>query len=335
MPTYDPKRPLAKLDKPNNGNATVPMDNRGEKIKEAGFRRMLRYMSEGGTNVFVGGPHATEFVNMDRKERTWLWEVAVDELKGKGMICAIPFGPASTTEMVAFFKQAKSMGFDGAQLYPGAQEGRGGDGMYIREAERYYRDVLEAVPGFPMFVCGYHGGEVIDSPTKAVPLELLLQLLKDYPHIAGITGPKVKDNAELKQFVQAVGGKRPVRTTGHHDWYGRLEAGLYGFHTIQPSMAPRLCSTMLDAYHSGDKKKAKELSDVIERFGAIIHGPGYNYPRTIKPISNFLGLDMGIIRRPYLPPPQAQQDEMCKRVAALDLGQYEKLPKKRVAAKGR
>lgn len=329
MLKYDPKRPLAKIDRPNNGNATVPMDNRGEKIKNAGFRSMLRYMSEGGTNVFVGGPHATEFVNMDRKERTHLWEVAVDELKGKGMICAIPFGPASTTEMIGFFKQAKAMGFDGAQLYPGAQEGHGGDGLYIREAERYYRDVLEAVPGFPMFVCGYHGGEIIDSPTKAVPWEMLIKLLDDYPHIAGFTGPKVKDYDEMKQFVKAVDNRRPVRTTGHHDWFGKCELGLYGFHTIQPSMAPRLCSSMLEAYHSGDKKKAKQLSDVIHQLGEIIHDRRYNYPRTIKPISNFLGLDMGSIRRPYLPPPPEQQAEMAKRVAALHLEQYEKLPKKR------
>ncbi len=330
MPNYDPQRPLAAIDKASTGNAVVPMDSRGEGINEEGFRRMCRYMSEGGTNVFVGGPHATEFVNMDRQERRHLWELAVKEVKGKGMVCAIPFGPASTTEMIGLFKMAQSMGFDGAQLYPGAQEGRGGDGLYIREAERYYRDVLEAVPGFPMFVCGYHGGEIIDSPTGAVPLELLLKLLDDFPHIAGITGPKVKDNAELKQFIQAVGNRRPVRMTGHHDWYGRLEAGLYGFHTIQPSISPRLASAAPEAYHSGDKAKAKQLCDAIDQLGAIIHDPKYSYPRTIKPILNHLGFEMGIIRRPYLPPPADLQREMTERINKLAHWDMEDLPRKKV-----
>src|SRR6185295_12189123 len=85
-------------DRPSLGNAVVPMDEFGEAINDKGFRRMLRYMSDGGTTVFVGGPHATEFVNMDKDERVRLWELAVDELGGQAPINAIPFGPASTTE---------------------------------------------------------------------------------------------------------------------------------------------------------------------------------------------------------------------------------------------
>ena len=70
-------------DRPSFGNALTPMDDRGEAINEAAFRRMLRYMSDGGTTVFVGGPHATEFVNLDRSERRRLWEIGVEELGGK------------------------------------------------------------------------------------------------------------------------------------------------------------------------------------------------------------------------------------------------------------
>src|SRR2546423_9588705 len=102
------------------------MDWEGEAINEAGFRRMLRYMSDGGTTVFVGGPHATEFVNMDKDERRRLWEVAVDELGGQAPINAIPFGPASTPQMIRGVKLAKEMGLRRAQPLPGAQEGQGG-----------------------------------------------------------------------------------------------------------------------------------------------------------------------------------------------------------------
>src|SRR4051795_7952761 len=80
-------------DRPSLRHAVVPMDEHGEAINEAGFRRMLRYMSDGGTTVFVGGPHATEFVNMDGAERRRLWELAVDELGGQAPVNAIPFGP--------------------------------------------------------------------------------------------------------------------------------------------------------------------------------------------------------------------------------------------------
>lgn len=325
---YDPKRPLAAIDKPNNGNAIVPMDAAGEKINEEGYRRHLRYMSEGGTNVFVGGGHATECVNMNTAERRRVWELAVKELKGKGVVASIPWGPMATTEFIAWFKMARSMGFDAGQLYPGAMDGRGGDGLFIHEVERYFRDILEAVGDFPIFLCGYHGGEIIDSPTKAVPPELLLKLLGDYPHIAGITGPGTRDNNELKQFIEAVGNRRPVRGTGHRNWFERCELGVYGYHSIQPSIAPRLCSTMLDAHHKGDKRKAAELSDIINTLGEIIHEPKYYYPRTIKPILNHLGFDSGTIRRPYMPPKEEYQREMAHRVDALHLERFDDLPGK-------
>ena len=35
------------------GNALAPMDATGESTDEAAFRRMLRYMADAGTNVFV------------------------------------------------------------------------------------------------------------------------------------------------------------------------------------------------------------------------------------------------------------------------------------------
>ena len=56
-------------DRPSFGNAVTPMDMRGEEINEAAFRHMLRYTSDAGTTVFIGGPHATEFVNLNRDER--------------------------------------------------------------------------------------------------------------------------------------------------------------------------------------------------------------------------------------------------------------------------
>jgi 4-hydroxy-tetrahydrodipicolinate synthase len=314
-------------DRPSFGNAVVPMDAHGEGINEPGFRQMLRYMSDGGTTVFVGGPHATEFVNMDRAERRRLWELAVDELGGKAPINAIPFGPASTTEMISMFKMAKDMGFDGAQLYPGAQEGRGGDGLYIAEAERYYRDVLEAVD-FPLYVCGYHGGEIIDGPGKQVPHDLLLKLVDDYPHIAGVTIDGSAADGVLQAFVQNMGGRRPVRVASALDWYQKMELGIYGFHSIQQSIAPRLCSTMMKAFLDGEKDEAKRLSDIIKQLNAVVHTPAYAYPRSLKPVLNHLGFDMGSIRRPYLPPTEELQAEMRGRIDEVDLGRFEDLPRR-------
>ena len=314
--------------RPSLGNMIAPMDKTGERFNEAAYRRHIRFMSDGGTGVFVGGPHATEFVNMDREERRKLWEIAVDENRGKAPIYAIVFGPGSTTEMIKMFKLAKAMGFDGAQLYPAAQDGHGNDGIFLHEAERYFRDVLEAMPGFPLFLCGYHGGEVIDGPNKQVTPAMLRKLVDDYPHIAGVTVGLVSDTG-IKAFLAAIDGKRPVRLAGALDWYQKMELGIYGFHSIQQSIAPKLCSTMVESFLAGDKKNAKALSERIKALNEVIHTPQYYYPRSIKHALNHLGFSVGGIRRPYMGLSEAMQREIALRIDALHLGDIEDLPKKK------
>jgi 4-hydroxy-tetrahydrodipicolinate synthase len=310
-------------DRPSLGNSITPMDDRGEAINEPALRQLLRYMSDGGTTVFIGGPHATEFVNVDRKERLRIWEIALDELGGRGPVNAIPFGPASTTELVSLFKLAQSMGFDGAQLYPGAQDGRGNDGLFIAEAERYYRDVLEAVD-FPIYLCGYHGAEIIDSPNKRIPHDLLVRLVNDYPHIVGVTVMNDSDDV-LRALLDRMEGRRPVRLAGALDWYHAMELGIHGFHSIQQSIAPRLCSTMIGVFHAGERERAKTLSAKIKRLNDIIHGPDRYYPRSLKPALKHLGFDVGIIRRPYMPLPEATQRQLRAELDALDLGSTDSL----------
>lgn len=313
-------------DRPSFGNAVTPMDMRGEAINEKVFRQMLHYMSDGGTTVFIGGPHATEFVNLDRDERRRMWQVAVEELGGKAPLCAIPFGPGSTKEMISWFKLAKSMGFDGAQLYPGAQDGRGADGLFKAEAERYFRDVLDAVD-FPMHLCGYHGGEIIDAPGKRIPHDMLLRLIADYPHVAGVTIPFV-DATDLHGFVTAVAGRKPVRLSGAIDWFAAMELGAYGFHSIQQSIAPKLCSSMMAAYHTGDLTKARVLSDRLAAVNKVMHRPDRYYPRTLKPTLRHLGFDVGLIRRPYTPLSDAAEKDLCADLDTIDFRATEALPEK-------
>lgn len=335
MHNYDPQRPLATLDRPSNGNAIVPMDATGDLINEAGYRRHLRYMAEGGTNVFVGGPHATEFVHMDEAERRRIWELSIDELKKNSPlqpVHAIILGPGSTKELVALFKLARSMGFDGAQLYPAAQDAHGNDGLFLAEAEHYFRTVLEAVPGYPLFLCGYHGGEIIDSPTKQIPYEMLVKLVDEYPHIAGVTvnfkgGVNMAETeptiaaARLRELIAAIRDRRPVRVTGGrpYTWFDLMELGVYGFHSIIQAIAPRLCSEMCASYLKGDKPRARELSAKVNALDNLVQDRKYHYPRSTKHVLNNLGFNVGNIRQPHLPLSADLHREIGQRVKALDI----------------
>ncbi|MGH2842014.1 MAG: dihydrodipicolinate synthase family protein, partial [Solirubrobacteraceae bacterium] len=194
-----------------------------------------RYMADGGTSIFVGGPHATEFVVMDEEERDRIWRWSVDELGGQSPVNAIPFGHGSTSMMIRRFTLAESMGFDGALLYPAAEGGHGADGLFIREAERYFRDVLDNT-GIRVHLAGYHGGEIIDSPTKMVPWELLVTLAREYPQVIGVTVLDAGgDGTDIAELVKELHGRCPVRLAGAHHWFERMELGVFGFHSIQQS----------------------------------------------------------------------------------------------------
>src|SRR5260221_14771334 len=100
--------------------------------------------------------------------------------------------------------------------------------------------------------------------------------------------------------MDAIGKSVPVRMAGAYDWFGRMQMGVYGFHSIQQSIAPSLCCAMMEAFHTGEQDRAKELGLVLRQLNEIVHTPQYYYPRSLKPILTHLGFDMGIIRRPYL-----------------------------------
>jgi dihydrodipicolinate synthase/N-acetylneuraminate lyase len=160
------------------------------------------------------------------------------------------------------------------------------------------------------------------------PFDRMRALVSEYPHVVGVT-VSGEDRAAVKELVSEVGGTCAVRLTGGTACFEMLQLGVYGFHSIQPSFAPTLCSTMLAAYHRGEKNVAEELSDVVRQLCEIVHTPSYCYPRSIKPILNHLGFSMGIIRRPYMPPSDDLQREMRRRIDALHLERFEDLPRSR------
>lgn len=312
-------------DRPSFGNAICPMDHRGGDINVAAFRTLIRYMADGGTTVCVGGPHATEFVHLNAAERLRVWELAVDELGGRAPLSAIPVGPTSNRDMVATFRTVEAMGFDAAQLYPNAHGGYGGDGLFVAEVERYYRDVLDATT-LPLFITNYHRGEIIDSPTKRVPHALLLRLLDAYPGRIGGFGVIWRGAEDLQQLLDGVGGRVHVRVSGALDWHAAMEAGAHGFHSIQQSFVPRLCSGMMAAFHAGDHATSRRLSERIAALNAIIHHPDRAYPRSIKPTLRYLGFDVGDLRPPHYSMGAAADAALWDDLATIDFAETEQLP---------
>jgi dihydrodipicolinate synthase/N-acetylneuraminate lyase len=133
-------------------------------------------------------------------------------------------------------------------------------------------------------------------------------------------------DAELAAFVAEMSTRVPVRLAGGVDWLGRMEMGVFGFHSIQQSIAPRHCSRMMEAFHAGDLEVARDYAERIRSLNLVVHDQRYAYPRSLKPILEHLGFAVGAIRRPYLPLPEAVRAELCARVDELELWRIEDVP---------
>jgi 5-dehydro-4-deoxyglucarate dehydratase len=305
-------------DRPSHGNVIAVFDEAGN-LDEGAIVENLWFLADGGSKVFTGGPAAAEFHHLSRAEKTRIWELSVRELKGKAPVCMIPVGPASTAEMIEMYREGAAMGFDGALLYvPGPV--RGGYPWLEAEVERYYRDLLEAVDGMPLYLCGYHGGDIIDTSDHLVSTELLNRIVDDYSE--KIVGVSV--TFKIEETLAAIGGKKPVRAVDVDRWFDKLEMGIYGFHSAAQSFAPRLCSQIPELYHAGDKDGARKLSDTFDELWKLV-GPGkeYLYPRCTKPILRHLGFNVGGIRRPFLPLPPERERELLRKIDEIGLKEIE------------
>ena len=304
-------------DRPNHGNVIAPFDARGE-IDTRALRENLWYVANGENKVFVGGPAAAEFHHLTRREKSFLWEFCVRELSGKAPVCMIPVGPASTAEMIEMYREGQALGYDGALLYvPGPV--RGGYPWYEREVERYYRDVLEAV-SLPLYLCAYHGGDIIDTQDHRVSPALLGRLTEEYgERIVGVA-----TTFNLQETLAAVGGRVPVRAVDVPGRYSLLAQGFYGFHSAAETIAPKLCASIPDLYHAGDKEGARRMSAVLDGLWKLV-GPGqrYAYPRCVKPLLRHLGFAVGEIRRPFLALPPDEERALLREFDALGVREVE------------
>lgn len=277
-----------------------------DRIDEAALLRHWEYMLPNNIGIFLGSPNTSEGHLLTHEERKQVYRLGLKEIKqaNRGKVYATPLGPGNTKQMLAAFKEAREMGLDGAQLYLAAPYA--GGIITEREAEHYYRDVLDAVRDWPLFVCNYFpGGASVGKAGGRVPTALLKRLVDDYPQIAGIN--MVADLEYARTVIEGVGKRVEIRGAGGGQLFEHLEMGGHGFISHEPNIAPKLCNSIVELHQKGDKKGAKERFDLMMKLRVQMNK--YVFPASVKGMLNHLGFRVGTPRLPHLPlEPGAQRE---------------------------
>ncbi len=259
-------------------------------LDEDALRSHLRYQAAAGVGVYLGSYGSGEGHLLREREVERIYEIAVEELKGKVPLFAAAIGFTETDYIIHQAKRAAAIGVDAVQIHPP----RPGTPLHRPtppELERFYDDILSSV------TTPVHLSNQTAMVSSEVPVAFFAKLVETYDHIEMINNTS-QDLSYLVRLLDAIGDKALVSVGMVTQLITTLALGGHGSLCFEPNIAPRLTMSVLAAYRSGDHALALERFAHLLRLNEILSK--YQNPRSLKAALRVLGLPGGFLRRPYL-----------------------------------
>jgi dihydrodipicolinate synthase/N-acetylneuraminate lyase len=256
------------------------------KLDEDGFRLHLRRMAEAGVAVYLASPGSGEGHALTDDELRRVYQIGVEECKGKVPVYANPPEARTGAQMAGRIRTAVDAGVDEVQIYP-VDNGHGMKPTYA-EQDVYYRDLLDGFD-YPTAI------SVTTMANHITPILLLTALCKDYPQIV---------------TLNIIDG---------------LALGIQGALLGHANLVPNLCRSVFDSFTASDTARFSAAYTDLIRLNRIVERWGTN-PRWIKMGMKILGLPGcgdGRVRKPYLFPPAEDMADMAKAFDAMGLRELE------------
>ena len=291
-----------------------------DRVDERLLRIQLRRFAAEGIGVYLGSPGTGEGHALELPELRRMYEIGVEEMRGKAPVFASGRQPRAAKQAIALAREAEAAGVGAWQLYPpdlghghkptgGIGAGAGG------ELEAYYDEVLSAVK-LPALLSTHHG------VGYGIPVALLVRLCGRYPQIIGVnlTNPRIE---YVVRANNALTGKVKVFVGSSVHMLDNLALGGYGCVDWAPNVAPKLCASITRLWRSGETAKAAAAWARVMRLNTALNtdangNPSMETPRGTKAAMRLLGQPAGEFRQPFQP----VDDAAMQRIAAAlkDLG---------------
>ncbi len=294
----------------------TPMDEDGA-LDEDGLRSHLRRMVDAGVGVYLGSGGSGEGHALEPEELHRVYEIGVEECKGKVPVYCNPPEARSANEMIKKARLAIDAGVEMVQYYQ-LDAGHGRTPVLI-EQERYFRDLLDNID-YPVAL------SIHQAVGYLAPVTLTQKLCNDYPHVKAVNlafGPT------LNYFIQLQDGIRSdVKLyVGMNNFLGALPLGTWGCQATEPNIAPNLCRSIVDHYLAGDIEKAGEAYANALRVWTAMTLAARVSADTGKATLKALGLPGGVPRPPRVFADDGTIAQIRKELEAMNLYELEGLRK--------
>ena len=316
---------MAKLDRnPTVFCMSVTPFTTDDRVDEQGLRGHLRRLVAVGCGVYLGSGGSGEGHALSLEELEKLYSIGVEECKGKVPTYANPREARSAKQMLEVCHIAHKAGIEVVQLYPLD----GGHGMKptVAEQELYYRDLLDNI-SYPVSV-SIHPMAV----GYTTPPPLIEKLVRDYKQIVALNVMAGQPMSVFVQFRDKAWAVRPSIKlyTSMSSVLECMMQGASGCLATEPNIAPRLSKQVLDLFMAGELERAGETMNHLLRLNSMLGriSPTAGPARGIKAAMQVLGVPggNGNLRRPYLPLPEKERNEIAAELEAMGLKKLEGLP---------
>jgi dihydrodipicolinate synthase/N-acetylneuraminate lyase len=214
--------------------------------------------------------------------------------------------------MLEIALEAVAAGIDVVQLY----QLDGGHGMIptVREQEAYWATLLTAIE-HPVAISIYG-----HSPYSA-SVPFIAGLCARYEQIVAVNVMSgQKTHATFTQLRDAL-PERIAMNTSQGNIVQMFALGATGSMGTENNIVPNICQSIADGYASGDLATVATATQMLLRLNVVMnqYSETSGSARGIKLTLKALGLGNGVIRPPYLMPPDDQVDRMREALDGIGL----------------
>lgn len=284
-------------------------------LDEDAMRAHLQRVVDGRNGIYLGSPGAGEGHMLTVEEYRRIFQIGVEVGKGKVPVYANIRESRSAEQVIELAREAIGAGVDAIQLY-GLSPGQVMI-LSAAEVEAYYRQLLEEID---------HPVVLSTSPEASkgpAGPDLLQRLCRDFPQIVAVNN-MVMTGDQYMEYRDSVPPHIPMYGSffafGH--W---LTLGANGYVTAEGNVMPRTTHKVIESFQAGDWETFREATLMLHRFSVITRE---FFPATARPTKmalRVLGLGNGVMRPPYLLPPEADFQRMAAALDKLGVREYEGL----------
>jgi 4-hydroxy-tetrahydrodipicolinate synthase len=293
-------------------------------IDEDALRAHLRRLIAARNGIYMGSGGAGEGHVLSVKECRQIYDIAVDEVRGRVPLYCNPREAHSAAGMLEVAREAVAAGIDAVQFY----QLDGGHGMMptLREQQAYWSEILDAIQ-HPVAI-SIHGQAGYNAP---VPF--LKDLCARYQQIIAINVMGGTSNAYFMRLRDAL-PERVKLYTSQGNVVQVLTLGASGSMGQENNAVPNICQSIADGYVAGDMQKVSRATRMLQRLNNTVQqfseAPGS--ARGVKMTLKVLGLGNGVVRHPYVLAPDDKLLEFKTALDAIGVWQMEQELERQFAA---